>query len=131
MISPEDLKVSAQCTRVPVIDGHTACISFSFKSATKPSVEQVKKCLRDYVCEATKLGCHSAPKNALHVLEQENRPQPRLDRDRDNGYGVSVGRVREDSVLDFKMVTLSHNTVIGAAGAGILIAEMLLKKNLI
>lgn len=131
MISPEDLKVSAQCTRVPVIDGHTACVSFSFKNKPAPSVEEVKKCLRDYVCEATQLGCPSAPKNALHVLEQENRPQPRLDRDRDNGFGVSVGRVREDTVLDFKMVTLSHNTVIGAAGAGILIAEILLKKNLI
>ncbi|KAH3672798.1 hypothetical protein WICMUC_004020 [Wickerhamomyces mucosus] len=131
LISEEDLKVSAQCTRVPVSDGHTECISFRFKNRPAPSVEQVKESLRNYVCEASKLGCHSAPKNAIHVLEQENRPQPRLDRDRDNGFGVSVGRVREDTVLDFKMVVLSHNTIIGAAGAGILIAEILLKKGLI
>lgn len=65
------------------------------------------------------------------MLEQSDRPQPRLDRDRDSGYGVSVGRIREDSLLDFKMVVLSHNTIIGAAGAGILIAEILKAKNII
>lgn len=131
LIPSDQMKVSAQCNRVAVSDGHTECISFKFKNRPAPSVEQVKKCLADYVCEAYKLGCHSAPKQTIHVLEENDRPQPRLDRNRDAGYGVSVGRVREDPVLDFKMVVLSHNTVIGAAGSGILIAEILLAKKLI
>lgn len=131
LISEDDLKVSAQCNRVAVSDGHTECISFRFKNRNVPSVEELKKTLSDYVCDAYKLGCHSAPKQTIHVLEQNDRPQPRLDRNRDNGYGVSVGRVRADPVLDFKMVVLSHNTIIGAAGSGILIAEILLAKNLI
>ncbi|EGW33398.1 aspartate-semialdehyde dehydrogenase [Spathaspora passalidarum NRRL Y-27907] len=130
-IPDSDMKVSAQCNRVPVIDGHTECISFRFAKRPPPSVEQVKKALAEYECDAKKLGCHSAPKQTIHVLEQQDRPQPRLDRDRDNGYGVSVGRVREDPVLDFKMVVLSHNTIIGAAGAGILIGEILNAKGLI
>ncbi|AET39301.1 aspartate-semialdehyde dehydrogenase Ecym_4234 [Eremothecium cymbalariae DBVPG len=131
LLTDDEMKVSAQCNRVAVSDGHTECISLKFKNRPAPSVEQVKQCLKEYVCEASKLGCHSAPKQTIHVLEQNDRPQPRLDRNRDQGYGVSVGRIREDSVLDFKMVVLSHNTVIGAAGAGILIAELLVVKNLI
>ncbi|GAV55274.1 hypothetical protein ZYGR_0AS05980 [Zygosaccharomyces rouxii] len=131
LLSPEEIKVSAQCNRVPVSDGHTECISLKFKNKPAPSVEAVKKCLSEYVCDAYKLGCHSAPKQTIHVLDQPDRPQPRLDRNRDAGYGVSVGRIREDPVLDFKMVVLSHNTVIGAAGSGILIAEILLARNLI
>ncbi|CAR25111.1 Aspartate-semialdehyde dehydrogenase [Lachancea thermotolerans] len=131
LLSDDEMKVSAQCNRVAVSDGHTECISLRFKNQPPPSLEQVKQSMRDYVCEASKLGCHSAPKQTIHVLEQNDRPQPRLDRNRDNGYGVSVGRVREDPVLDYKMVVLSHNTVIGAAGAGILIAEILLAKNYI
>lgn len=131
LLNPEEIKVSAQCNRVAVSDGHTECISLRFKNRPAPSVEAVKACLRDYVCDAAKLGCQSAPKQTIHVLEQEDRPQPRLDRNRDAGYGVSVGRIREDPVLDFKMVVLSHNTVIGAAGSGILIAEILLAQNMI
>lgn len=130
-LSDDVLKVSAQCNRVAVSDGHTECISLRFANRPAPSVEQVKKVLSEYTCEAFKLGCHSAPKQTIHVLEEPDRPQPRLDRDRDAGYGVSVGRIREDPVLDFKMVVLSHNTIIGAAGAGILIAEILKAKNVI
>ena len=130
-IPESEMKVSAQCNRVPVIDGHTECISLRFANRPAPSVEDVKQCLREYECAASKLGCHSAPKQTIHVLDQPDRPQPRLDRDRDSGYGVSVGRIREDSLLDFKMVVLSHNTIIGAAGAGILIAEILKAKNII
>lgn len=124
-IPEDDMKVSAQCNRVAVVDGHTECISLRFKNRPAPSLEEVKKCMSDYVCDAAKLGCPSAPKNTIHVLEQPDRPQPRLDRERDAGYGVSVGRVRPDPVLDYKMVVLSHNTIIGAAGAGVLIAEIL------
>ncbi|EGV66598.1 aspartate-semialdehyde dehydrogenase [Yamadazyma tenuis] len=131
LIPESSMKVSAQCNRIAVSDGHTECISLRFKSDKKPTVDELKQTLRNYQCEAFKLGCPSAPKNTIHVLEEEDRPQPRLDRDRDNGYGVSVGRVREDPVLDFKMVVLSHNTVIGAAGAGVLIAEILNAKNVI
>ncbi|CAK7896684.1 aspartate-semialdehyde dehydrogenase [[Candida] anglica] len=130
-LSDDEMKVSAQCNRVAVSDGHTECISLRFANRPAPSVEQVKQTLRDYVCEATKLGCHSSPKQTIHVLEEADRPQPRLDRNRDAGYGVSVGRIREDPVLDFKMVVLSHNTIIGAAGSGILIAEILKAKNII
>ncbi|KAK6461811.1 semialdehyde dehydrogenase [Scheffersomyces coipomensis] len=130
-IPDEEMKVSAQCNRVAVSDGHTECISLRFAKRPAPSVEQVKQVLRDYVCDAFKAGCHSAPKQTIHVLEEQDRPQPRLDRNRDNGYGVSVGRIREDPVLDFKMVVLSHNTIIGAAGSGILIAELLLAQKLI
>lgn len=131
LLDEEKMKVSAQCNRVAVSDGHTECISFRFANRPPPSVEDLKKTMRDYVCDASKLGCASAPKQTIHVLEEQDRPQPRLDRDRDDGYGVSVGRVRTDPVLDFKMVVLSHNTVIGAAGAGILIAEILKAKNVI
>lgn len=129
---PEDqMRVSAQCNRVAVSDGHTECISFRFANRPAPSVDEIKKVMRDYVCEANKMGCHSAPKQTIHVLEEADRPQPRLDRDRDAGFGVSVGRVRADPVLDFKMVVLSHNTVIGAAGSGVLIAEILNHRGLI
>lgn len=131
LIDDADLKVSAQCNRVAVSDGHTECISLRFAKRPQPTVEEVKKVLKEYVCDAFKLGCPSAPKQTIHVLEENDRPQPRLDRDRDNGYGVSVGRVREDPVLDFKMVVLSHNTIIGAAGSGILIAEILKRKNVL
>ncbi|GAV30429.1 aspartate-semialdehyde dehydrogenase [Pichia membranifaciens] len=127
----DDLLVSAQCNRVAVSDGHTECVSFKFRNRPEPSLEQVKQCLRDYVCEAKLLGCHSAPERAIHVLEQPDRPQPRLDRNRDAGYGVSVGRIRPDPIFDYKMVILSHNTIIGAAGSGVLIAELLVAKNLI
>lgn len=127
----EEMRVSAQCNRVAVSDGHTECISFRFAKRPAPSLEDIKETMRQYQCDAAKLGCSSAPKQTIHVLDNPDRPQPRLDRDRDAGYGVSVGRVREDPVLDFKMVVLSHNTVIGAAGSGILIAEILKAKNVI
>lgn len=130
-ILDEELKVSAQCNRVAVSDGHTECISFKFKNQPAPSIDELKACLRDYECEAKTLGCYSAPEKTIHVLEQPDRPQPRLDRNRDAGYAVSVGRIRPDPIFDYKMVILSHNTVIGAAGAGVLIGELLLAKNLI
>ncbi|VEU22597.1 DEKNAAC103494 [Brettanomyces naardenensis] len=132
LLSDDQLTVSAQCTRVAVSDGHTECVSFKFKDRDSvPTLEQVKDCLRNYQCEATKLGCHSAPKHSIYVLEDPDRPQPRLDRNRDAGFGVSVGRLRKDPIFDYKMVVLSHNTIIGAAGSGILIGELLAAKNLL
>lgn len=121
----QDLKISGTCTRVPVLDGHTAVVSLTFAKRPAPTAEQAKEALRSYVSEAQKLQCPSAPKNAIVVMEEPDRPQPRLDRETDRGYAVSVGRVREDEsgVFDLKFVALSHNTVIGAAGSSILNAE--------
>lgn len=119
------LKVSATCNRVAVLDGHIACVSLKFASDKKPSAEEVKTALRSYVSEAQKLGCPSAPEEAIKVFDEDDRPQPRLDRDLGGGYTVSVGRVREDEsgIFDIKFTALSHNTVIGAAGSSILNAE--------
>ena len=126
------LKISAACNRVPVLDGHTACVSLRFKNRPAPSAEEVKQAMRDYVSEAQKLGCPSAPQNAIVVMDEPDRPQPRLDRETDRGYAVSVGRIREDEsgIFDIKFVALSHNTVIGAAGSSILNAEITVLKGL-
>jgi aspartate-semialdehyde dehydrogenase len=111
----QHLKVSAACNRVAVLDGHTACVSLRFAQRPPPSAEQVKQAMRDYVCEAQTLGCPSAPKNAIVVMDEPDRPQPRLDRDTDRGYAVSVGRIREDEsgIFDLKFVALSHNSKFG------------------
>lgn len=129
----EDLKISAACNRVPVMDGHTACVSLKFKQRPAPSAEQVKQAMREYVSDAQALGCPSAPEAAIAVMDEPDRPQPRLDRDTERGYTVSVGRVREDEsgIFDIKFVALSHNTVIGAAGSSILNAEAAVLKGLI
>ncbi|KAH0562960.1 hypothetical protein GP486_002473 [Trichoglossum hirsutum] len=106
------LKISAACNRVSVLDGHTVCVSLRFVRRPPPSAEAVKQALREYVSEAQNLGCPSAPDNAIVVLEEDDRPQPRLDRDTQRGYAVSVGRVREDEsgIFDIKFVALSHNS---------------------
>ncbi|KAF2805230.1 aspartate-semialdehyde dehydrogenase [Mytilinidion resinicola] len=121
----QPMKISAACNRVAVLDGHTACVSLRFAKRPPPSAEEVKKAMREYVSEVQTLGCPSAPKNAIVVMEEADRPQPRLDRETDRGYAVSVGRIREDEsgIFDIKFVALSHNTVIGAAGSSILNAE--------
>jgi aspartate-semialdehyde dehydrogenase len=110
----QQMKVSAACNRVPVLDGHTACVSLRFKNrdGPKPSAEAVKKALSSYVSEAQTLGCPSAPDPPILVMEEPDRPQPRLDRNTQNGYTVSVGRVREDEsgIFDLKFVALSHNS---------------------
>merc|ERR1711977_594998 len=126
------LKISAACNRVPVLDGHTACVSLRFKNRPAPSAEDVKQAMREYVSEAQNLGCPSAPQNAIVVMDEPDRPQPSLDRETDRGYAVSVGRIREDEsgIFDIKFVALSHNTVIGAAGSSILNAEITVLKGL-
>ncbi|GIZ38817.1 hypothetical protein CKM354_000221800 [Cercospora kikuchii] len=126
-VEQSELRISAACNRVPVLDGHMACVSLKFAKQPPPSVQEVKAALREYVSDAQKLGCPSAPSNAIALFDddQPDRPQPRLDRELDRGYAVSVGRVREDEsgIFDIKFVALSHNTVIGAAGSSILNAE--------
>lgn len=129
------LKVSATCNRVPVLDGHMACVSLRFAKRPAPSAEEVREALSSYVSDAEKLGCPSAPKPSIKVFgdDQPDRPQPRLDRELSRGYTVSVGRVREDEsgIFDLKFTALSHNTVIGAAGSSILNAEAAVLKGLI
>ena len=120
-----ELKISATCTRVPVLDGHTACVSLRFTRRPAPSIEAVKAALREYVSDAQRLNCPSAPRQTIVVLDEPDRPQPRLDRDTERGYAVSVGRVRTDDsgIFDLLYVALSHNTIIGAAGSSLLNAE--------
>ncbi len=120
------LKVGATCTRVGVTDAHMAFVSLRFAKRPPPSAEQVKQAMKEYVAEAQKLGCPSAPEQAIVVFEEPDRPQPRLDRDLSGGYAVSVGRVREGAkggYFDIRFAALSHNTVNGAAGSSILNAE--------
>ncbi|KAJ2721978.1 aspartate-semialdehyde dehydrogenase [Coemansia sp. Benny D115] len=126
----DELRISATCNRVPVIDGHTECVSLEFANAP-PSIEEIKQCLREYTCEAQEIGCFSAPKHVIYVAEEEDRPQPRLDRNAGEGMSVTVGRIRECSVFHVKFTLLVHNTILGAAGASILNAEYAAKKGFI
>ncbi|BGP24753.1 aspartate-semialdehyde dehydrogenase [Rhodotorula toruloides] len=129
--SKHPMKVSAACNRVPVVDGHLECMSIRFARRPPPSPQQVKDALRAYYSEAQKLGCPSAPEQAVYVHEEADRPQPRLDRHFQNGAGVNVGRVRECKVLDIRMVVLSANTNIGAATSSIMNAEYAVAKGIV
>ena len=115
--------ITCQCIRVPVLNGHTAAVFVKFRK--KPTKEQLIEKLVSFKGLPQELGLPSAPKQFIQVMEEDNRPQVRLDVDYENGMGISVGRIREDSVYDWKFVGLSHNTVRGAAGGGILCAETL------
>lgn len=108
----QKLRISAACNRVSVLDGHTACVSLRFVKRPAPSIEEVKQAMRDYRSDAQKMGCPSAPEQAIVVMEEPDRPQPRLDRETHRGYAVSVGRIREDEagIFDIKFVALSHNS---------------------
>ncbi|MEK3886618.1 aspartate-semialdehyde dehydrogenase [Bacillus sp. FSL K6-3431] len=115
--------ITAQCIRVPVTDGHLAKVFVSFKDT--PSKEEILTRWSQYKGRPQELELPSAPKQFITYFEEEDRPQTRLDRDIEQGMGVSVGRLREDSIYDFKFVGLSHNTLRGAAGGAVLIAELL------
>ncbi len=116
-------KITCQCIRVPVLDGHTAAVFVRFaKKATK---EQLIEKLRTFRGLPQELALPSAPKQFIQYLEEDNRPQVALDVNFESGMGISVGRLREDTIYDWKFVGLSHNTVRGAAGGGILCAELL------
>ncbi|MBQ9107029.1 MAG: aspartate-semialdehyde dehydrogenase [Clostridia bacterium] len=114
---------TAQCLRVPVSDGHMAAVFVSFKN--KPSKEEILKKWADFSGEPQKLELPSAPKQFLHYFEEDNMPQTKLNRNLENGMAVSTGRLREDSQYDYKFVCLSHNTLRGAAGGAVLLAELL------
>lgn len=115
--------ITTQCIRVPVSDGHTAAVFVSFEK--KPAREEIIKAWKEFKGLPQELNLPSAPKQFIQYLEEDNRPQAKLDRDYENGMGVSLGRLREDTVYDYKFVGLSHNTVRGAAGGAVLIAELL------
>ncbi len=124
-----DVTISAAVHRVPVLDGHTEAVAFKLKR--EASVEEVKAALRDFRGLPQELGLPSAPDPAIIVREEPDRPQPRLDRMAGRGMATTVGRVRPDPILDYKMVLLGHNTIRGAAGASILNAELALAQGLI
>jgi len=115
--------ITCQCIRVPVLNGHTAAVFVKFKK--KPTKEQLIEALRNYSGVPQELNLPSAPKQFIQYLEEDNRPQISLDVNFENGMGISVGRLREDTVYDWKFVGLSHNTVRGAAGGAVLCAELL------
>ena len=117
---------TAQCLRVPVSDGHMAAVFASF--AHKPSKEQMIQTWTGFKGEAQKLHLSSAPIQFLHYFEEDNMPQTKLNRNLENGMAVSIGRLREDSQYDYKFVCLSHNTLRGAAGGAVLMAELLCAK---
>ena len=118
--------ITAQCFRVPVSDGHTAAVFCSFDQ--KPTLADIKQAWATFKGPAQELHLPSAPKHFLHYFEEPDRPQVRLDRMIENGMSVSVGRLREDTLFDYKFVCCSHNTLRGAAGGGVLLAELLAAK---
>ncbi|MEP6848468.1 MAG: aspartate-semialdehyde dehydrogenase [Acidobacteriota bacterium] len=124
-ITKADFAVSAQCFRVPVLDGHTASVRFNLKN--KATLEQILEA----IVSVPVLDLHSSPKTFIEITEEHARPQPRLDRDNGKGMTVTVGRVFPDNVFDYRFVALSHNTVRGAAGAAVLNAELLIDKKII
>ncbi|MGI5898746.1 MAG: aspartate-semialdehyde dehydrogenase [Christensenellales bacterium] len=122
--------ITAQCIRVPVTDGHMAAAFVKF--ANKPSVEEIKKRWEDYQGEAQKLNLPSAPKQFITYFDEPNMPQTKLHRDLENGMGISVGRLRQDNAgYDYRFISLSHNTLRGAAGGALLMAELLTAKGYI
>ncbi len=114
--------ITTQCLRVPVTDGHFAAVFASFDN--KPSKEEILQCWKEFGGEPQKLQLPSAPKQFIHYFEEDNMPQTKLHRNLENGMAVSVGRLREDTQYDYKFVCLSHNTLRGAAGGGVLMAEL-------
>ncbi len=129
IVKAEGPVITTQCIRVPVLNGHTAAVFVNFDK--KPTKEEIIDRWRNYRGLPQELNLPSAPKNFIQYLEEDNRPQVTLDVDYENGFGVSLGRLREDTVFDYKFVGLSHNTVRGAAGGAVLCAELLKAKGYI
>ena len=116
---------TAQCIRVPVSDGHMGAVFMRFEDGKKPSKEEILDCWKNYSGRAQELSLPSAPKQFLHYFSEDNLPQTKLQRNLEGGMAISIGRLREDSQYDYKFVCLSHNTLRGAAGGGVLLAELL------
>ena len=128
MHAQHPLRISASCNRVPVIDGHTECVSVRFLRRPPPSPQQVREAFASYTPLAQAIGCPSSPRQAITVHEEPDRPQPRLGRYWQDGAGVNVGRVRQCPVLDIKFVCLANNVSIGAATSSIINAELAVMK---
>ena len=126
IVSAAAPRFTAQCLRVPVSDGHMGAVFVRF--ANKPAKEQMLQKWAEFRGPAQELALPSAPKQFLHYFEENDRPQPKLDRMLENGMAVSIGRLREDTQYDYKFVCLSHNTLRGAAGGAVLLAELLAAK---
>lgn len=125
VVTPAPFGLSASCHRVPVVDGHTEAVFVELEN--KAEIDELKSFMANFKGVPQELGLHSAPKNPIIVKEEENRPQPRMDRNHENGMAVTVGRLREDASFDnsFRYVLVGHNTIRGAAGASILNAELI------
>ncbi len=124
-IEKADFTVSTQCFRVNVIDGHTASIRVNLKETS--TLEDVKRAMVDF----PSLNLYSSPDNFIYVCDEPSRPQPRLDRDNGKGMTITVGRLFPDNIFDYRFISLSHNTIRGAAGAAVLNAELLIDKKII
>ena len=116
---------TAQCIRVPISDGHMGAVFMRFKNGKKPTKEEIINEWNSYAGRAQELNLPSAPKQFLHYFTEDNMPQTKLQRNLEGGMAISVGRLREDTQYDYKFVCLSHNTLRGAAGGGVLLAELL------
>ena len=129
IVKAEEPKITCQCIRVPVLNGHTAAVFVKFRK--KPTKEQLIEKLESYSGAPQALKLPSAPKQFMRYMTEDNRPQVTEDVNYENGMGISIGRIREDSIYDYKFVGLSHNTVRGAAGGAVLCAELLKAKGFI
>ena len=129
IVPAESPVITCQCIRVPVLNGHTAAVFVKFKK--KPTKEQLIEKLESYSGAPQALKLPSAPKQFMRYMTEDNRPQVTEDVNYENGMGISIGRIREDSIYDYKFVGLSHNTVRGAAGGAVLCAELLKAKGFI
>ena len=125
IVPTTDISITSQCIRVPVSDGHSAAVFMSFDCENKPSVDEVIAEWTNYVGRAQELELPSAPKHFLHYFTEPDRPQIKSERNLENGMAVSIGRLREDTQYDMKFVCMSHNTLRGAAGGAVLMAELL------
>ena len=126
IVNAKGLQITCQCVRVPVINGHTAAVFIDFEK--KPTKEQFIEAMKQYKGLPQELELPHAPKQFIHYFEEDDRPQVALDVDLEGGMAISIGRVREDKMFDYKFIGLSHNTLRGAAGGGVLNAELLYKK---
>ena len=129
IVPAQEPVITCQCVRVPVLNGHTAAVFVKFRK--KPTKEQLIEKLVNFKGIPQELELPSAPKQFIRYMEEDNRPQVQADVDYERGMGISIGRLREDKVYDFKFIGLSHNTVRGAAGGAVLCAETLKAKGFI
>lgn len=125
IVNATEPAITAQCLRVPVSDGHMAAVFMTFADGKKPTIDEIKTVWAEYKGRAQELELPSAPKQFLNYFEDPSYPQTKLQRNLEGGMAISLGRLREDSQYDYKFVGLSHNTLRGAAGGGVLLAELL------